>query len=63
VLQSGRKSRAKKAKERVWYDEKRENPEQQFRVKFCFKDVYQFRKALSRLHILQVRNFQYTFCR
>lgn len=55
----GRKSRAKKAKERVWYDETRENPEQQFMVALCFRDVYQFREALSRLHIVQVRNFHF----
>jgi hypothetical protein len=30
VLPCGRKSRAKKAKQRTWYDETRENPEQQF---------------------------------
>jgi hypothetical protein len=59
VLPSGRKSRSKKAKERVRYDETRENPEQQFMVQLCFKDVYQFRQALSRLHILQVKNFHY----
>jgi len=59
VLPNGRKSRAKKQTERVWYDETRENPEQQFRLKLCFKDVYQFRQALCRLHIVQVRNFHY----
>ena len=59
VLPKGRKSRAKKAKERVWYDETRENAEQQFMQLLCFKDVYQFRDALARLHIVQVRNFHY----
>ena len=59
VLPNGRKSRAKKQTEKVWYDETRENPEQQFRLKLCFKDVYQFRQALCRLHIVQVRNFHY----
>jgi hypothetical protein len=47
------KSRAKKAKERIWYDENRKNPEQQFMLKLCFRDVYQYREALSRLHIVQ----------
>ena len=28
-------------------------------LKLCFRDVYQFREALSRLHIVQVRNFHY----
>jgi hypothetical protein len=55
----GRKSRAKKAKERVWYDETRQNPEQQLMLKLCFRDAYQFREALSRLHIVQLRNFHY----
>ncbi|KAK1599881.1 hypothetical protein QYE76_018483 [Lolium multiflorum] len=59
VLAGGRKSRGKMAKERVWYDDSRQNPEQQFMVGLCFKDVYQFRQALARLHIVQVRNFHY----
>ncbi|CAM0877022.1 unnamed protein product [Alopecurus aequalis] len=59
ILPKKRKSRAKKAKPRVWYDESRENPEQQFKLNLCFKDVYQFRQALCRLHIVQVRNFVY----
>jgi hypothetical protein len=59
VLPCGRKSRAKKAKQRTWYDETRENREQQFMVSLCFKDVYQFRQALSRLHIVQVRNYHF----
>ncbi|KAK1616226.1 hypothetical protein QYE76_021743 [Lolium multiflorum] len=59
VLAGGRKSRRKMAKERVWYDDSRQNPEQQFMVGLCFKDVYQFRQALARLHIVQVRNFHY----
>jgi hypothetical protein len=29
------------------------------RLDFYFKDIYQFRQALSRLHIMQVRNFHY----
>jgi hypothetical protein len=59
VLPKGRKSRAMKQQERVWYDENRESPEQQFMLKLCFRDVYQFREALSRLHIVQVRNFHF----
>jgi hypothetical protein len=43
----------------TWYDEIRENLEQQFKVSLCFKDVYQFRQALSRLHIVQVRNYHF----
>ena len=43
----------------MWYDDSRENPEQQFMLALCFRDVYQFREALSRLHIVQVRNFYY----
>jgi hypothetical protein len=39
----GGKRRAKKQPERVWYDEDRENPNQQFKLKLNFKDVYQFR--------------------
>jgi hypothetical protein len=45
--------------ERVWYDEARENPEQQFAMKLCFKDVYQFRQELARILISQTRNFHY----
>jgi hypothetical protein len=59
VQPKGRKSRAKKYKPRVWYDENRENPTQQFILKLCFRDVYQFREALARFHIQQVRNFHY----
>jgi hypothetical protein len=59
MVPSGRKSRAKKPVARVWYDEARQNPEQQFAVKLCCKDVYQFRQALARLHISQTRNFHY----
>jgi hypothetical protein len=59
VQPKGRKSRAKKAKPRFWYDEHRENPEQQFMLKLCFRDVYQFRDALARLHLVQLRNFHF----
>ena len=59
IKPKGRKSRAKKAKERVWYDENRENAEQQFMKFLCFRDVYQFWEALARLHIAQQRNFAY----
>ncbi|KAK1651807.1 hypothetical protein QYE76_069612 [Lolium multiflorum] len=50
VQPKGRKSRAKKYKPRVWYDENRENPTQQFILKLCFRDVYQFRESLARFH-------------
>jgi hypothetical protein len=59
LLSKGRKSRAKKHLPRVWYDENRENPEGQFQIRLCFRDVYQFRQALCRLHIVQTRNFHY----
>ena len=52
-----RKSGAKKAKPRVWYDEDTENAEQQFMQSLCFRVVKQFGEALSRLHIVQQRNF------
>ena len=55
-LPAGRKSRAKKRKPRVWYDEQRENPEEQFMKKLCFLDVTQFRRALLNFHISQNRN-------
>jgi hypothetical protein len=44
---------------RFWYDEHRENPEQQFMLKICFRDAYQFRDALARLHLVQLRNFHF----
>ena len=59
LLPSGRKSRAKKMKLRMWYDENRLLPEQQFCFKLCFLNVYQFRVALQNLHISQLRNFMY----
>lgn len=59
IQPKGRKSRAKKPKERVWYDETRMNAEQQFQLFLCFRDVSQFREALSRLHIVQVRNYHF----
>ena len=49
IQPKGSKSRAKKAKQRVWFDENRENPEQQFMLKLYF------RVAHSRLHIVQVK--------
>ena len=59
IIPSGRKTRAEKAKPRKWYDESRLNPEQQFCLKLCFKDVYQFRSALLNFHIKQLRSFRY----
>ncbi|XP_045088290.1 uncharacterized protein [Aegilops tauschii subsp. strangulata] len=59
VISSGRRSRAKKRPPRVWYDEDRMHPEQQFQLKLCFKDVYQFREALVNLHVKQLRRYKY----
>ena len=59
VLPSGRKSRAKKLAPRVWYDEEREQPEDQLCYKMCFSDVCQFRRAIQQFHIAQLRNFVY----
>ena len=50
-LPADRKSRTKKKKPRLWYDEQRENPEEQFMKKLCFLDVTQFRRALLNFHI------------
>ncbi|KAE8799147.1 RNA-dependent RNA polymerase 1 [Hordeum vulgare] len=50
-IPGGSKSRAKKKKQRVWYDEKRENPQEQFVKKLCFLDVSQFRRALLTFHV------------
>ena len=59
ALPSGRKSRAKKRKPRVWYDENRLQPEDQLCLKMCFTYVSQFRKAVQNLHIAQLRNCYY----
>uniref|UniRef100_A0ACD5WCU9 Uncharacterized protein n=1 Tax=Avena sativa TaxID=4498 RepID=A0ACD5WCU9_AVESA len=59
MLSSGRKSKAKKMKPRIWYDEGRILDEQQICLKMCFLDVYQFRNALQNMHIAQLRNFRY----
>jgi hypothetical protein len=59
VLPSNRKSRAKKKKPRQWYDETRMQPEEQLCLKMCILDVYQFRRALQKHHIAQLRNFRY----
>jgi hypothetical protein len=56
-LPSGNKRRLKKMKKRVWYDANRENAHEQFDVKLCFTDVYQFRVALRNFHIAQLRNY------
>jgi hypothetical protein len=55
------RARPKNKKQRIWYDEKRENPHEQFGKKLCFLDVSQFRRALLTFHISQNRN--YTFHR
>lgn len=54
-----RKSRAKKRKPRIWYNEKLEQPHQQLCLYMCFKDQHQFREALLRLHITHARDFRY----
>jgi hypothetical protein len=59
VIPSGRRSRAKKRPPRVWYDEERLHPEQQFQLRLCFRDVYQFREALVNLHVKQLRRYKY----
>ena len=60
VLPNGRKSRAKKMKKRLWYDENRAHPAEQFVKHLCFIDVYhQFRNALQTMHIAQNRNYEY----
>ena len=59
ALASGRKRQLKKMKKRVWYDEDRMNAHEQFAVKLCFRDVYQFRIALMNYHIAQLRQFSY----
>lgn len=59
VMPQGRKSRVKKAVTRVWYNAKRKNPQDQFCLRMCFLDVYQFREALIQLHISQSRDFKY----
>jgi hypothetical protein len=57
VLPVGRKTRTKKQKPRMWYDECRLQSEEQQTLKMCFVDVYQFRRALQQLHIAQLRNY------
>ena len=58
VQPKGRKSRAKKKEKRIWYDENRQEPQDQFCLKMCFKDVYQFRAAVENLHVTQLRNYR-----
>ena len=59
VLPKGRKSRAKKRKPRIWYNDKLEQPHQQLCLYMCFKNQQQFRDALLSLHITQARDFRY----
>ncbi|KAE8803257.1 hypothetical protein D1007_20837 [Hordeum vulgare] len=59
VLPKGRKSRAKKRKARIWYNDTLEHPHQQLCLYMCFKDQHQFREALLSLHITQARDFRY----
>ncbi|KAE8771811.1 hypothetical protein D1007_56261 [Hordeum vulgare] len=53
------KSRAKPLKERVYYDEMKENAHEQFQLELCFHNVTQLRKALDDYHIAYRRNFTY----
>jgi hypothetical protein len=39
VLPVGRNTRAKKQKPRMWYDEMRQQPEEQLTLNMCFVDV------------------------
>ncbi|KAE8775279.1 hypothetical protein D1007_52220 [Hordeum vulgare] len=59
VLPKGRKSRSKKRKPRIWYNEKLEQPHQELCLYMCFKDQHQFREALLSLHITHARDFRY----
>ncbi|KAE8803609.1 hypothetical protein D1007_20560 [Hordeum vulgare] len=59
VLPNGRKSRAKKMKPRLWYDEDRADPQDQCVKHLCFIDAYQFRTALLTVNISHNRNFEY----
>lgn len=59
VPPKGRKSRAKKRPERMWYDERRLQAHEQLCKKMCFINVQQFRDALINLHIAQSRNYSY----
>ena len=59
VLPKGRKSRAKKRKPRIWYNDKLEQPHQQLCMYMCFTNQQQFRDALLSLHITQARDFRY----
>ena len=58
-LPSGRKRRNMKLKERVWFNPKLPNPEDQFCKGLCFTSVYEYRDALRDFHIRTLRNFQY----
>ncbi|KAM0914332.1 hypothetical protein ACQ4PT_011539 [Festuca glaucescens] len=59
VLPSGAKRRLKKMKKRVWYDHSKADAHEQFALKLCFRDVYQFRVALRNFHIAQLRNYAF----
>nr|XP_040251478.1 uncharacterized protein LOC120968635 [Aegilops tauschii subsp. strangulata] len=58
-LPCGRKSQAKRARTRIWYDETKPDAHDQLCLSMCFTDVYQFRRALRNFHIRILRNFQY----
>ncbi|KAE8817095.1 hypothetical protein D1007_05300 [Hordeum vulgare] len=59
VLPKGRKSRAKKRKPMIWYNDKLEQPHQQLCVYMCFKNQHQFKDALLSLNITQAKDFRY----
>ncbi|KAE8809759.1 hypothetical protein D1007_13653 [Hordeum vulgare] len=59
VLPKGRKSRAKKRKPRMWYNDKLEQPREQLCLYMYFKDQHQFREALLSFHITQSQDFRY----
>ncbi|XP_044411594.1 uncharacterized protein [Triticum aestivum] len=56
-LPCGRKSQAKRARTRIWYDESKPDAHDQLCLSMCFTDVYQFRRALRNFHIRILRNF------
>ncbi|KAE8789862.1 hypothetical protein D1007_35822 [Hordeum vulgare] len=59
VLHTRKKSRDKKRKPRIRYNEKLEQPHQRLCLSMCYKNEKKFREALLSLHITQARNFRY----
>jgi len=54
-----RKSRSKKMFKRTYYDESNANAHNHLQVKLCFKDVHQYRRALTNYHIMNRKDFEY----